>query len=100
MSSRRILYVGHNLALLAHLEARLEDCQIVRCPDGYTARLFIAGINYSLLLFDEELPDTTGGELAKYACSMARTQYTPFIIIKQSDNFESLASAIMQIFAA
>lgn len=98
MSSHRILYVGNNLALLAHLEAKLQDCQIVRCPDGYTARLFIAGINYSFLLFDEELPDATGLDLAEFSCSLAREVCTPFIIIKKPDTFEFLTTSIMQIF--
>ena len=99
MSSHRILYVGHNLALLAHLQAELKDCTVVRCPGDSTVRSLIKNINYSLLLFDEELPDTTGLELAEYACSLERQPCTPFIIVKKADSFESVAGAIMQIFA-
>jgi DNA-binding response OmpR family regulator len=100
MSSRRILYVGNDLALLAHLECELRDCRVVRSPDGFHARAFIKGINYALLLFDEELPDTTGVELAEFSCSLARTACTPFIIVKKGDSFELLVRAIMEVFDA
>jgi hypothetical protein len=100
MSSRRILYVGQNLALFAHLEGALRDCQVVRCPGDSTVRALIAGINYALLLFDEELPDTTGAELAEFSCSLPRRPCTPFIIIKESDDFELLTRAIMEVLAA
>jgi DNA-binding response OmpR family regulator len=100
MSSHRILYVGHNLALLAHLRAESLDYQVVRCPVGSQARILITGINYSLLLLDEELPDATGSELARFSCSLARTVCTPFIIIKKPCDLESLARAVMEVFAA
>jgi len=64
--ARRILYAGSNLALLKYLQSKLEDCAVVRSPDSSQARLFIENINYSLLLFDEELPDTTGQELTDF----------------------------------
>jgi DNA-binding NtrC family response regulator len=100
MSSHNILYVGHNLALLKYLQSNLRDCRVVRSPGDSTVRGLIKNINYSLLLFDEELPDTTGVELAEYACSLERQPSTPFIIIKKGDSFESLAKAIMEVFAA
>ncbi len=96
MSSRRILYVGNNLALLEHLQGALLDYRIVRCPGGLASRALIEGVNYSLLLFDEALPDATGAELAEFSCSLARTTCTPFIIIKNQDSFESLAGAIVE----
>jgi CheY-like chemotaxis protein len=99
MPSRRILYVGYNEALLIYLQRNLADCKIVRSPGDPTVWGLIKNINYSLLLFDEELPATTGLELAEYARSLEREPCTPFIVIKKADSFESLASAIMQIFA-
>jgi DNA-binding response OmpR family regulator len=99
MPSRRILYVGHNLALFIYLQRILGDCRIVRAPGDSTVRALIAGINYSLLLFDEELPDVSGLELAEFSCSLTREVFTPFIIFKKTDSFESVANAIMQIFA-
>jgi hypothetical protein len=100
MPSRRILYVGHNLALLAYLQRELRDCRVVRSAADLTVRGLIKGVNYSLFLFDEELSATTGRELAEFSCSLARKQCTPFIIVKKLDSFESLARAITQIFAA
>jgi DNA-binding response OmpR family regulator len=100
MPSHRILYVGNDLALLAHLESTLRDCQVVRCPGDSTVYALIAGINYALLLFDEELPDTTGAELAEFSCSLARTACTPFIIVKKGDSFDLVAKAIKEVFAA
>jgi DNA-binding response OmpR family regulator len=99
MSSPRILYVGHDLALLKHLQAELRDCRIVRTTSASLAHTLIESINYSLLLFDEELPDTTGSELAKFACSLADGQCAPFIIIKQPSDFELLVRAIWHSLA-
>ena len=99
MSSHRILYVGKNEALLAYLQAHLTDCRIVRSPGESTVSAFIARINYSVLLFDEELPHTTGRELAEFSCSLARERCTPFIILKKPDDFESVAKAIMEVLA-
>jgi hypothetical protein len=99
MSSRRILYVGYNEALLLYLQRNLADCRIVRSPGDSTVRGLIKNINYSLLLFDEELPNTTGSELAEYVCSLEREPCTPFIIIKKADTFESLAQAIIEVLA-
>jgi len=99
MSSRRILYVGSNHALIKHLQGVLADCRIIRSPIASIARALIEGINYTLLLFDEELPDATGLELAEFARSLAHRQGTPFIIIKQPSDFESLVRAIMDLLA-
>jgi CheY-like chemotaxis protein len=100
MSSHRILYVGYDEALLLYLQRNLADCTVVRSPDNPTVHGLIEHINYSLLLFDEELPNTTGLELAEYSCSLERKPSTPFIIIKKADSFESIAGAIMQVFAS
>jgi DNA-binding response OmpR family regulator len=99
MSSPRILYVGSDLALLEHLQAQLRDCRIVRAPTASIARLLIEGIDYALLLFDEELYETTGLELAEFAYSLANKQRMPFIIIKKTDDFELLVRDITQLLA-
>jgi hypothetical protein len=99
MPSRRILYVGHDLDLLMYLRRKLPDCRIVRSPGDSTVRILIASVNYSLFLCDEELPYTTCGELAEFNCSLERQPCTPFIIIKKADDFESIAQAIMEVFA-
>jgi DNA-binding response OmpR family regulator len=79
---------------LQFLQDALEDCQVIYCPDGAHARPFIERISYSLLLFDERLPDTTGAELKRFTRSLPRRERTPVIIIKDSDNFDSLREAI------
>ncbi len=98
MPSRRILYVGHDLDLLFYLRRTLADCRIVRSPGDSTVRILIERGNYSLFLCDEELPDTTGRELAEFNCSLERQPCTPFIIVKQADDFELVAQAITEVF--
>jgi hypothetical protein len=100
MFSRRILYVGHDLALLEFLRDAIEDCQIVRCPNGSQARLFIQGIDYSLLLLDEALPDTTGAVLSRFTRELARREHTPVVICKPSSAFRVLAKTLARLLAA
>ena len=65
----------------------------MRAPSGYVARVFIAGrIDYSLFLFDAELPDTTGAELECF--THTRRECAPVVIIQDSDNFHLIVKAI------
>ncbi|HEX8847668.1 MAG TPA: hypothetical protein VF791_23705 [Pyrinomonadaceae bacterium] len=58
----------------------------MRAPSGYVARRFIAGeTNYSLFLFDEKLPDTTGADLENF--TLKYRECTPVIIFKAADDF-------------
>jgi DNA-binding response OmpR family regulator len=98
--SYRILYAGNDLLLTQFLKYTLADCQLIRCPNGWQARLFIKEVKYSLLLFDEELPDTTGRALAKFARESARVELTPSIIVRKSAKGEVLARDITRILAA
>ena len=80
----RLLYVGRDLALTAFLKDALMrlDCFVVRCPRGTEARSFIASdINYSLLLFDDELSDMTGLALAHFTSEQAHRKTTPVVIL-------------------
>jgi DNA-binding response OmpR family regulator len=99
MPSPRILYVGSDLALFEYLQGELEDYRIIRSPLASVARTLIEGINYTLLVFDEEVPDGTGLELAEFVCSLSHRQSTPFIIIKKPDDFELLVRAIVDLLA-
>jgi len=99
MSSPRILYVGRDHALIEHLRGELGDYRIVRAPSASIARPLIEGINYALLLFDEELLDATGLELAEFVCSITDRQDTPFIIMKKPDDFELLVRDIIHLLA-
>ena len=88
-----MLYTGNDLNLLKFLQGKLKDCFVVRAPSSYVARTFIAGeINYSLFLFDEELPDSTGAELECFTRKCR--ECAPIAIIKDSDNFGSIAKAL------
>jgi DNA-binding response OmpR family regulator len=99
LCSRRILYTGHDLLLLQFLQYSLEDCRVVRCPDGSQARLFIKKIEYSLLLFDEELLDTTGEALKDFTRALSR-RTPPIMIVQGTEDFESLARAITRMLTA
>jgi DNA-binding response OmpR family regulator len=84
MPSHRILYVGYHLNLLQSLSRILEDCQVVRCPGGSNAHLLIeSNIKYSLFLFDDELPDITGAELAQFTRKLKHRATTPIVILSK-----------------
>ncbi|HEY0385254.1 MAG TPA: hypothetical protein VGC64_04550, partial [Pyrinomonadaceae bacterium] len=61
--------------------------------DGAQARLFIEQINYSLLLFDKQLPDATATELESFTRSLPQRHSTP-LIIQASGNGAALTIAI------
>jgi hypothetical protein len=94
----RILYTGNDLRLLKYLEDKLKDCCVVRAPSGYVARVLIAGeTNYSLFLFDRELPDTTASELESY--TQAHCESAAVIIFKPSNDFRSIVKAIVSLLS-
>lgn len=95
----RILYVGLDLTVLKFLEERLEDCWIVRAPAGCVGRIFIEHLEYALLLFDAELMDGTGQELAEFTRGLAQRQRTPIIILQKVSNLELLARSIRRTVA-
>jgi DNA-binding response OmpR family regulator len=68
----------------------------VRCPDG-SALTLIKEISYSLLLFDEVLPDMTGKELVQTVRSLEHREQTPIIVWKHSECFASVARAIKRL---
>jgi hypothetical protein len=93
----RILYVGLDSALLKYLAGSLNACWIVRAPAACVARPFIEHLKYSLLVFDAELMDTTARELANFTRALPHRRRTPIIIIKQPDEFASLARAVTRL---
>ena len=97
----RILYVGSDLALTSLLKDALSnlDCHVVRCPRGTEARIFIESemsmiggskIRYSFFIFDEQLPDMTGQDLAKFTRAVTHRKKTPILIVEKSEDFHSL----------
>jgi DNA-binding response OmpR family regulator len=95
---RRILYVGRDLSLLSSLQDALTYCVIVRCPRGKEAQSFIAGIDYSVLVFDEQLSDMTGAELEQFTRSLSDRyrQHTPVLIVKESDEPNVVIGAVVR----
>ena len=80
-----VLYAGTNLSLLKSLQDNFADSRIVRSPGGSVARLLIASILYSLLLFDEDLPDVTGRELEGQARALPHHTRTPIITLRAGE---------------
>ena len=102
----RILYVGSDLALTSFLKDALSnlDCHVVRCPRGTEARIFIeiempliggSAIRYSLFLFDEQLSDMTGAELAQVTRAVTHRKKTPILMVEKTDDFNSLLETIV-----
>jgi DNA-binding response OmpR family regulator len=84
----RLLYVGTDLNLMKFLQDELKHGGwfAVRCPDGKTARVLLnSQIHYDLLLFDDELPDTSGREIVRLARSLEHRQRTPIILLSLKD---------------
>ena len=69
----------------------------MRCGYGSLALILIKQISYSLLLFDAELPDMTGKELAQSVRSLEHREQTPIIVCKPSECFASVARAITRL---
>ena len=103
----RILYVGRDHALTAFLKDVLSrlDCFVVRCPNGRLSYCLIESerpligseIKYLLFLFDEQLPDMTGKELAEFTHSLWHRKKTPILIVEKSDDLSVLASEIVRL---
>lgn len=95
----RLLYVGLDLTLLQYLEDTLTDCWTIRAPAACVGRIFIEHLNYSLLLFDQQLMDTTGQELADFTRQLPHRQQTPIIILRKANNHALLALTIKRLLA-
>jgi DNA-binding response OmpR family regulator len=96
----RILYVGLDYALTAFLKVTFNrlDCFVVRCPSGRLSYCLIESeIKYSLLLFDEQLLDMTGKELAEFARAVKHRKQIPILIVEKSDDLSVLASEIVRL---
>ncbi len=95
----RILYAGNDLALSQCLRETLSDCRVVHAPGGSVARILIKGINYSLLLFAPELPDTTGTELAQFTRALPHRERTPIILISASEEEASIVETVARLLS-
>ncbi|MCA1568449.1 MAG: tetratricopeptide repeat protein [Acidobacteria bacterium] len=83
-----ILHVEDNQTVAVAVRDMLteEGWTVRHCADGADARREIAGnARYDLLLLDNELPGTSGIELARWARSLPRRRQTPIIMFSASD---------------
>jgi len=83
-----ILYVEDNASVSDIVKEMLvgENWRVDLCATGNTAVKKLGGKNrYDLLLFDNELPNLSGLELARRARKMPHRRRTPIIIISGSD---------------
>ena len=81
----KALYIGTNRTLRQFLTdtARELDCYLDSCSGIFHARFLLQSpIYYSLLLLDD-LPDTTGAELAEFTRTLTHRQTTPIILVKE-----------------
>lgn len=83
-----ILYVERN-ALLAQLVNDLLDLggwHVSRAQNGGIAKIFLdSEQHYALLLIDNELPDTTGLEIVKYARTLPHRKSLPIMLFSIED---------------
>jgi hypothetical protein len=98
----RVLYVGRNLALAQFFNRALADisCDVSYFPATWLARPVIESYGaYTLFLFDEQLPETTGAELPQFAATLRHRARTPHLIHKPTDDFNRFAHTIRIILA-
>lgn len=69
----------------------------MRSPDGSIARLLMKSILYSLLLFDEVLPDTTGKELEGFACTLLHHAGTQIITIRAGEHEAKIVEMVARL---
>ncbi len=83
-----ILYVENNL-ILSQLVTDLLDLggyHVWRAHEGATARTFLRSEQrYALLLLDNELRDTTGLEVVKFARTLPRRESLPIMLFSIED---------------
>jgi DNA-binding response OmpR family regulator len=91
------LYAGNDLSLLKSLQDELTDSRIVRSPGWSVTRLLIASINYSLLLFDEDLPDVTGKELEGHARALLHHTRTPIITLRVGEHEAKIVETVKRL---
>jgi len=83
-----VLYVENN-RLLSQLVTDLLDLagwHVWRAGNGTEAQMFLQHEQrFALLLVDNELPDTTGTELVKFARTLAHREAVPIILFSIED---------------
>lgn len=86
----KILYVGasHSLVCLLRQKLKTRGCQVVRCPDGWQARLFLqSSIPYDILIFDQNVSGLSRSELCALIRLLSHRQVTP-VLLRQNISIE------------
>jgi two-component system chemotaxis response regulator CheY len=86
--SLTILFVEDNRLVAQAVRDLLESegWSVHSCLDGNAAMNRLAGgVQYDLLLFDNELPGATGLELTRYARRLPSYRNTPIIMVSATD---------------
>jgi two-component system chemotaxis response regulator CheY len=64
----------------------MEGWRVVTCSDGARAvRRMASQARYSLMIFDNHLPNVNGVELVRFARQLPHRQHTPIIMLSASD---------------
>jgi DNA-binding response OmpR family regulator len=92
-----VLYAGTDLTLLKSLQDNFADSRIVRSPSGSVARTLMKSILYSLLLFDEALPDVTGKELEGQARALPHHTRTPIITLRAGEREAKIVETVARL---
>jgi DNA-binding response OmpR family regulator len=95
-----VLYAGIDLSLLKSLQDNLADSRIVRSPCGSVAHMLMKSILYSLLLFDEDLPDATGKELEGHARALPHHTRTPIITLRTGEREANIVETVARLLGA
>ncbi len=88
-TSYRILYVGASHSLLCLLKQKLEPqgCQVVRCPDGCQARLFLqSNIAYDLFIFDQKVSGISSSDLCSLIRLLSHRYATPVLLRRNTSS--------------
>ena len=95
-----VLYAGNNLSLLKSLQDNFADSRIVRSPGGCVAYVLMKSILYSLLLFDEDLPDMAGKELERQARALRHYTRTPIITLTAGKREANIVETVARLLGA
>jgi two-component system, chemotaxis family, chemotaxis protein CheY len=96
-----ILHVEDNEIVAGTVKDTLEMAgwSIETCMEAAAAQNKLAGgAHYDLLIFDNDLPSTTGLELIGYARSMPHLRHTPIIMLSATDLRTEALSAGADVF--
>jgi DNA-binding response OmpR family regulator len=90
-------YAGIDLMLLKSLQDNFADSRIVRSPSGSIAHTLMKSILYSLLLFDEDLPDMAGKELEGQARALPHHARTPIITLRVGEREAKIVETVKRL---